>query len=131
MGQGGQSGEVTRCKRNQNHGGPSSSHHSSPVNSTLCSFLLPKRRQFHLFLSSLILLGQVLFLTVLWDYYGSIRHTSCLFRGIILLVSGILPTFPAGLFHVTTCLLLSLHPSQILLLVQVFLYPIWRMSQSM
>lgn len=103
-----------------------------PLLFILCSIPLPKRRH----LSSVHDIVDITGPSILLDYSVGLMwfHQTCLllFREVILLVPGTLPTFSAGLFYITkdeirlSCFLHMLHSYhsylQILLLVQLFLY---------
>lgn len=93
--------EVTRYKANQNYCGPSS-HHSSPVH---FMFLSPPQKEA---ISSIHVLIDIIGPSVLLEYSVALMwlHQTylLLYREIVLLVSGTLPTYPAGLFHITKCL---------------------------
>lgn len=52
----------------------------------------------------LLWFGQASFLFIIFGYSGSIKHLSCLFDEIILVVPDTLPTLPAALFHFTKLL---------------------------
>lgn len=109
-GQGGQTREVTRCKVNQTPRGPSSSHHSSPVH---LMFHSPSQKKT---ISSAHDIIDIIGPGVLLDYSEGLMwfHQTylLLFREVILLAPGTLPTFPAGLFYITKyeiCLSCFLH----------------------